>query len=57
MTETGSSSLTGYNLSCRSQGTMFPEAEKRLKRVKGYRGMPILLAALGRVVDEQRAIA
>jgi putative transposase len=36
-------------------GTCLLEAEKRFKRVKGHQAMPVLLAALGRVVDSAKA--
>jgi len=37
-------------------GTSLAEAEKRFKRVKGFRGMHVLLLGLARIVDSAKAV-
>ena len=38
-------------------GTMLVEAQKKFRRLRGYRSMPKLLVALGRVVETKKALA
>ena len=45
------------NMTLRWAGTMMIEAERRFRRLKGFRSMPRLLVTLGRNVDSERALA
>jgi transposase-like protein len=45
------------NMTLRWAGTMMLEAERRFRRLKGFRSMPRLLVTLGRSVDTERALA
>jgi transposase-like protein len=45
------------DMALRWAGTMMIEAERRFRRLKGFRSMPRLLAILGRSVDTQKALA
>lgn len=45
------------SMTLRWAGTMMIEAERRFRRLKGFRSMPRLLAALGRSVDSKKALA
>lgn len=45
------------DMTMRWAGTMLLEAQKRFRRLKGYRAMPQLLSALGRAVDSAKAYA
>jgi transposase-like protein len=45
------------SMTLRWAGTMMIEAERRFRRLKGFRSMPRLLVTLGRSVDSERALA
>ncbi len=45
------------DMAVRWAATMLIEAQKRFRRLRGYRTMPKLLVALGRVVDTAKALA
>jgi len=45
------------NMAWRWGGTALLEAEKRFRRVGGYRQMPVPVAALSKVVDSKEAVA
>lgn len=45
------------SMTLRWAGTMMIEAERRFRRLKGFRSMPRLLVTLGRNVDSERALA
>jgi transposase-like protein len=45
------------NMAWRWAGTILREAEKRFHRIQGYREMPLLINALGDIVDSQEAVA
>jgi len=40
----------------RWSATMLLEAEKRFRRIKGHRSMPVLLLKLAQAVDEKRKV-
>ena len=44
-------------MALRWTGTMLLEAEKRFRRVRGYRALPVLMAALRETVDDQEVAA
>jgi hypothetical protein len=45
------------NTARRWAGTVLREAENRFNRIQGYREMPLLVAALGKAIDSQEAVA
>jgi len=45
------------NMAWRWGGTVLQEAEKRFRRVRGYRQVPILVEALSKTVDSKEAVA
>jgi hypothetical protein len=47
----------GNGLFRRWVGAVLLEAEERFHRVQGYQEMPLLIQALGKVVDTQEAVA
>jgi len=44
-------------MAMRWAGTMLLAAEKRFRRLKGYREMPVLAARLNKTVDTQETVA
>ena len=45
------------NMAWRWAGTVLLEAEKRFHRIQGYREMPLLINALGELIDTKEAVA
>ena len=45
------------NMAWRWAGTVLWEAEKRFHRIQGYREMPLLINALGDLIDTEEAVA
>ena len=45
------------DMAWRWAGTMLREAEKRFHRIKGYRNIPLLIKALGKIVDAKEVAA
>lgn len=45
------------NMAWRWAGTILLEAEKRFHRIRGYREMPLLINALGDLIDTKEAVA